>query len=84
MDKKTLLEVNEWAQNRIDSGEEPPWTLQKLKLLANLSGEFADGFESTKTFCPGLRTALKKRVENVVALQVLTKVEDDPFVNMPA
>lgn len=49
MDKNTLLQVGEWAQSRVASGEEPPWTFHKLKLFAEIANDLASGMEAVAT-----------------------------------
>jgi len=50
MDKNTLTSVGKWAQSRVASGEEPPWTYNKLKELVQLTQDLADGMDSTAVF----------------------------------
>lgn len=50
MDKNTLHMVGEWAQSRVASGEEPPWTYHKLKLFAEIAHDLASGMEAVTTF----------------------------------
>jgi len=54
MKKETLVKVGEWAQARIETGEEPPWTYHKLKKLAELARELAEGLDASMTYAPGL------------------------------
>ncbi len=54
MNKQTLLAVGEWAEQRVSSGEEPPWTYFKLKQLAELTSELAAGFDAVTNFQPSL------------------------------
>lgn len=77
MDKKTLELVGEWAQSRVASGEEPPWTFHKLKTLAEISMELAEGMSATVAFEP------KEAPDNVVPL-VRPKRPDTPHIPMPA
>lgn len=50
MDKNTLHMVGEWAQSRVASGEEPPWTYHKLKLFAEIAQDLASGMDAVTTF----------------------------------
>jgi len=45
MDKETLDKVAEWANQRVESGHEPPWTYNKLKKLAELAIQLSKGME---------------------------------------
>lgn len=47
MDKNTLTKVGKWAQARVAEGQEPPWTYHKLKQLAELALELAEGMDAT-------------------------------------
>lgn len=49
MDKNTLNTVGEWAQGRVASGEEPPWTYHKLKLFAEIAKDLANGMDVVAT-----------------------------------
>jgi len=86
MKKEILVEVGEWARRRVDSGEEPPWTYHKLKQLAELVQEFAEGIEAGAVFAPGLQddANLKPRVlpENVVKFE--RPVIAEPMPPLPA
>lgn len=46
MDKQTLETVADWAEERVNSGQEPPWTFQSLKTLISLTRELAAGMEA--------------------------------------
>ena len=46
MEKHTLEDVANWAEKRIDSGQEPPWTFQSLKTLISIARELAAGMEA--------------------------------------
>lgn len=50
MDKNTLNRVGEWAQSRVASGEEPPWTYHKLKLFAEIAQDLASGMDAVTAF----------------------------------
>jgi len=72
MDKQTLQRVGEWAQSRVASGEEPPWTFHKLKLLADLTAELAEGLEAGVAYAPGLGAKSGETCEtfeNIVDMQ---------------
>ena len=43
MDKHTLEQVADWADARVKSGEEPPWTFQNLKRLVLIARELSEG-----------------------------------------
>ena len=47
MDRQTLEQVSAWAQKRVDSGKEPPWTFSSLQTLAEIAGELAEGMPKT-------------------------------------
>lgn len=49
MDENTLRLVGTWAQSKVDSGEEPPWTFHKLKQLAEITLELAEGMNAAIT-----------------------------------
>jgi len=48
MDRLTLHKVAEWAEERLSTGEEPPWTFQSLRTLASISRELAVGMSLTQ------------------------------------
>ena len=52
MDRATLDKVTAWAEGRLASGEEPPWTYFKLEKLAELTRELAHGFDSVAVYDP--------------------------------
>lgn len=85
MKKEQLIELGEWAEARVNSGEEPPWTYYKLKHLAELAYEFAEGFETNFTFAPGLETddepVFELKGENVVRLHTPPRPQT---TNLPA
>ncbi len=85
MKKEKLIEIGEWAQTRVNSGEEPPWTFYKLKQLAELAFEFADGMDAMIPFTPGMEPEeirdIQQSSENVVHLELPPR----PLVtNLPA
>ena len=45
MEKRTLEDVANWAEERVNSGQEPPWTFQSLKTLISIARELAAGME---------------------------------------
>jgi len=49
MDIKTLQDMAAWARSRVISGEEPPWTFQKLQQLNEICAELAASLEATST-----------------------------------
>ena len=52
MDIDTLQDMAAWARSRVVSGEEPPWTFQKLKSLNEICAELAAGMEATSATFP--------------------------------
>lgn len=46
MDKHTLDMVANWAEERVESGQEPPWTFQSLKTLVSITRELAAGMDA--------------------------------------
>jgi len=85
MNKEKLIEMGEWAEARVKSGEEPPWTFHKLKQLAELAFEFAEGHETNFVFAPGLETkdeaVFELKGENIVRLQTPPRPQS---TNLPA
>lgn len=84
MNKEKLKEIGEWAQNRVSSGEEPPWTFHKLKTLSELAFEFAEGMETNFKFTPGIEKEEQKldvSGENIVRLQTPPRPR---VTNLPA
>lgn len=85
MNKEKLIELGEWADARVQSGEEPPWTFHKLKQLSELAFEFAEGMETNFAFTPGLDTDGVKVAEisgeNVIRLQTPPRPQ---MTNLPA
>lgn len=47
MDKQTLENLANWAEERVDSGQEPPWTFQSLKTLISITRELAAGMDAS-------------------------------------
>jgi len=85
MKKEKLIEIGEWAQERVDSGQEPPWTFHKLKSLAELAFEFAEGIDKSFAFTPGIETddGLNAEIsgDNVIRLQTPARPQES---NLPA
>ncbi len=85
MNKEKLIELGEWADARVNSGEEPPWTFYKLKQLAELAYEFAEGIDANFAFTPGLQLddepVFELKGENVVRLQTPPRPQSS---NLPA
>ena len=52
MDIETLQDMAAWARSRVVSGEEPPWTFQKLKSLNEICAELAAGMQATSASFP--------------------------------
>ena len=42
--------VGTWAQSRVASGEEPPWTFHKLKQLVDITNDLIEGMDATAVF----------------------------------
>ena len=93
MDKNTLLQVGEWAESRVASGEEPPWTQPKLKLLAKLMEDIVDSMNATVGIDVGepLRepqvTAavnLPEPAGNIIQLENFRPVKAEPDFPLPA
>ncbi len=88
MDKQTLQTVGDWAQSRVASGEEPPWTFHKLKLLAEIAHELSEGLEASTAYTPGLSDEPienREKSENIVDITSYRKKADsDPLTNLPA
>ena len=83
MDKATLEYVRDWAQARVDSGNEPPWTYHKLKDLTKLANELAAGMGAsiTKTDSLELQEHLETEFpqgENIVRLETARFRRDLP------
>ncbi len=56
MDIETLQDMAAWARSRVVSGEEPPWTFQKLKHLNEICAELAAGMAATSASFPAQNT----------------------------
>ncbi len=87
MDKNTLKSVGEWAQSRVDSGEEPPWTFYKLKQLAEISLELAGGMDaSIGVDIPAKDTQSAPQLTgpNVVSIEAFRPVKTEPDFLLPA
>ncbi len=84
MIKEKLVDVGAWAQARVDSGEEPPWTYHKLKQLAELAQELAAGLEAGVAYAPGMDMdeAVQQVSDNIVKFERPTVPE--PPTNLPA
>ena len=52
MDRATLDKVTAWAEQRLASGEEPPWTYFKLEKLAELTRDLSQGLAQTAVYDP--------------------------------
>lgn len=52
MDIDTLQDMAAWARSRVVSGEEPPWTFQKLQSLNEICAELAAGMAATSASFP--------------------------------
>lgn len=85
MIKEKLVDVGAWAQSRVDSGEEPPWTFHKLKLLAELARELSEGLDASQAYTPGLNDDEQisaETFENVVRFE--RPAVEPPTTNLPA
>lgn len=80
MDKNTLKMVGEWAQSRVASGEEPPWTFHKLKQLVDITNDLVDGMEATAVFEQSVPTALP---ENVVMIDQFRSPPPEKDILLP-
>ncbi len=91
MDKNTLTKVGKWAQTRVAEGQEPPWTYHKLKELAELALELAEGMDATAAMDLSDPYELDDVSEledsevggEVVQLDDFRKVSSEPDVNLP-
>ncbi|NNE56907.1 MAG: hypothetical protein HKN36_02265 [Hellea sp.] len=90
MDKATLKSVGKWAKDRVDSGQEPPWTYNKLKMLAELALEFSEGLGATKAYMPGCRgedehgQPSQSNAENIIQFERKAQELGDPISPLPA
>lgn len=66
MDIDTLQDMAAWARSRVVSGEEPPWTFQKLKSLNEICAELAAGMEATSASFPAQDTTQKANEQGEV------------------
>jgi len=88
MNGNTLRMVGKWAQSRVASGEEPPWTYHKLQQLAEISLELAQGMDAainldTDTL-PVEETAALPQAENIVQLESFRAAQNSGDVILPA
>ncbi len=84
MNKEKLTEIGEWAESRVKSGEEPPWTFHKLRTLSELAFEFAEGMDTNFAFTPGIeeeKPQLEPSGENIIRLQTPPRPQ---ITNLPA
>ena len=80
MDKDTLIMVGEWAKSRVASGEEPPWTFHKLKQLANITQDLAEGMCAIAIYDEG---APAPSADNVVQLEQFRPAATKSEVALP-
>lgn len=80
MDKNTLKMVGEWAQSRVASGEEPPWTFHKLKQLVDITNDLVEGMDVTAVFEENTAVELP---ENVVMIDHFRRSEPKPDILLP-
>lgn len=80
MDKETLILVGEWAKSRVASGEEPPWTFHKLKQLADITKDLAEGFDAATVYEPSAPAQLP---ENVLQFEKFRSGSPKPDVSLP-
>lgn len=52
MNIDALQDMAAWARSRVISGEEPPWTFEKLKQLNEICAELAAGMAATSASFP--------------------------------
>lgn len=52
MDIESLQDMAAWARERVVSGEEPPWTFEKLNQLNQICAELAASMQSTSASFP--------------------------------
>ena len=92
MIKEKLVDVGAWAQARVDSGEEPPWTFHKLRQLAELATELAEGLDASTVYTPGMEVDGRVKqaeqqpdiADNVVRFERHTPPVSTPPANLPA
>lgn len=73
MDRKTLDSVATWAEARVNTGSEPPWTEQPLIELATLARQLSQGIGTTITLsnslqCDELEENVHPQSGNIVQL----------------
>lgn len=86
MDENTLRTVGKWAQSKVDSGEEPPWTFHKLKQLAQITSELADGMDAAimiETDRAERPKAPALLPENVIAIESFRSAQNAPEIALP-
>jgi|GEM_PF-2565182 len=71
MDIDTLQDMAAWARSRVVSGEEPPWTFQKLKSLNEICAELAAGMAATSASFPS--QTVNQRVNGPVEVEHLER-----------
>lgn len=57
MDKDTLEKVAIWAEQKVNAGQEPPWSEESLESLANIARNLARGMATTVTLQDSLQLA---------------------------
>jgi len=63
MNQMTLEKLANWAETRVRTGKEPPWTEKSLSDLAVIARELAKGMNTVITLEDSLE--LEQRLENV-------------------
>lgn len=92
MDKNTLQMVGNWAHEKVASGEEPPWTQPKLKLLARLMDEIVESMNATVGIDTGEPMSERSVDEdvapeesgNIISLERFRAPKPDPEFPLPA
>lgn len=92
MDKNTLQMVGEWAHEKVASGEEPPWTQPKLKLLARLMDEIVESMNATVGIDTGAPVPepsfdaddTQTDSGNIISLERFRAPKSDPDFPLPA
>lgn len=89
MDKNTLIQVGEWAQSRVASGEEPPWTFHKLQQLADLALGLAEGMDASTTYVveksgPVCESAMVEENDIVVSLDRFRSTSNELQIVLPS
>ena len=86
MNKETLTSVGIWAQDRVASGEEPPFTFHKLKQLVDITNFLVEGMDATAVFQPqpAQAAALTPLPENVVQFESFRSEKPESEFALPS